>query len=221
VKRAALAAAFLILASLTSQARERRGAPAGDFDLYVLALSWSPGFCNSGGERREPEQCRTGARLGFVLHGLWPQYERGYPSFCEPQGRAPQRADLDAAAGLMPSRDLARYEWRKHGTCSGLAPSQYFSAAARAQSALAIPPRFGENDETATVLDVERAFAEANPGLRPDMMAIDCGKDDDGRSVLDEVRFCMSRDLKRFLPCPAEVERGGCRARFLAIPAMR
>jgi ribonuclease T2 len=56
----------------------------GQFDFYVLALSWSPGFCENSGSRSR--QCDSGRGLGFVTHGLWPQNEQGYPSFCEPSG---------------------------------------------------------------------------------------------------------------------------------------
>ncbi len=39
-------------------------APAA-FDYYVLTLSWSPGFCDTAGARKSPEQCGSG-----VWHGL-------------------------------------------------------------------------------------------------------------------------------------------------------
>ena len=57
----------------------------GDFDYYVLVLSWSPTHCSSdaGHGRGNDMQCRSGRPFGFVLHGLWPQYERGYPQACE------------------------------------------------------------------------------------------------------------------------------------------
>ncbi|MCZ7673246.1 MAG: hypothetical protein M5U34_42080 [Chloroflexi bacterium] len=46
----------------------------GDFDYYVLALSWQPAFCES--QSRKPE-CASQTRdrydaTNFVLHGLWP-----------------------------------------------------------------------------------------------------------------------------------------------------
>ena len=50
---------------------------AGDFDFYVFSLSWSPGFCDTGGAEKARDQCRAGAALGFVVHGLWPQYNAG------------------------------------------------------------------------------------------------------------------------------------------------
>jgi ribonuclease T2 len=225
--RCALAGTLLLgsqaLAGQAGFARDMRGAPAGDFDLYVLALSWSPGFCASGGADRAGDQCASGSGLGFVVHGLWPQYERGYPTYCGPQGRSPQRGDLDAVARVMPSVGLARYQWRKHGSCSGMAPSGYFQAVAAAFAKVTIPPAYrgGGPERPTEPLSVERAFAHANPGLRPDMIAVGCGRSDSGSTVLQEVRICLTRDLREFRPCPGDVERATCRARSIVVPEVR
>lgn len=104
--RFALALPLLLGLATTAQAqpRNQRGGEPGSFDFYVLALSWSPGFCELDGERdRNREQCAEGAGLGFVVHGLWPQHEQGYPSECGPAGRTPSRIALDQAKGLFPS----------------------------------------------------------------------------------------------------------------------
>ncbi|MCB1968558.1 MAG: ribonuclease, partial [Candidatus Accumulibacter sp.] len=52
------------------------------FDFYVLALSWSPAYCLIEGDRANKQQCAEERDLGFVVHGLWPQFESGYPEFC-------------------------------------------------------------------------------------------------------------------------------------------
>ena len=120
-----------------------RGAQApGEFDFYVLALSWSSSFCEATGDARGANQCEIGRKLGFVVHGLWPQFERGFPSDCGPAGRAPSRMALDDARGVFPDEGLARYEWRKHGTCSGKSPTDYFADVRRAKDSLVIPPQF-------------------------------------------------------------------------------
>lgn len=196
---------------------QRGGAP-GDFDFYVLALSWSPGFCELDGDRgRNREQCGDGAGLRFVVHGLWPQNERGYPSDCGPAGRTPSRIALEQAEGVFPTESLARYEWRKHGTCSGSSPSDYFRDVRCARDKIAIPPPLAkaERDQTWTAIDLERAFAAANPGLRPDMMSVACK-----RGVLQEVRICLTKDLRDFRTCQ-QVDRSGCRARDFTVVAPR
>lgn len=188
------------------------GAPGKGFDFYVLALSWSPGFCESVGGARD--QCEPGKGLGFVVHGLWPQYEQGFPSDCAGP-RAPSRIALERANGVFPDERLARYEWRKHGTCTGKSPSDYFADVARAREAVTIPAPFVRptRDQTFTPIDIERAFYDANPRLRPGMMAVACRRD-----VLEEVRICLSTDLREFHACP-EIVRRGCRQREITAPA--
>lgn len=216
-------ALMTVCAPASSASSEDRGGPAGNFDLYVLALSWSPGFCASGGSSRDRDQCRAGSDFGFVVHGLWPQSERSYPTYCQPEGRSPLRSDLDPVRSVMPSAGLARYEWKKHGTCSGLPPARYFASMADVFSRIRIPEAFQApgSDVEASALDIERAFAEANRGLRPDMTAVGCGRGPDGGPVLQDVRICLTRDLKGFTTCPPDVERGGCRARSIAVPQPR
>ncbi len=190
----------------------RSGAPASGFDFYVLALSWSPGFCDSVGGSHD--QCEPGKGLGFVVHGLWPQYERGFPSDCAGL-RNPSRMALERANGVFPDERLARYEWRKHGTCSGKSPSDYFADVSRARQAVTIPAAFVKpsGDQTFTPIDIERAFYDANPRLRPGMMAVGCR-----RNVFEEVRICMSKDLREFRACP-EVVQHDCRQREISVPA--
>jgi ribonuclease T2 len=203
----ALALSVCLAAPASAQdSREFRGGPPGDFHLYVLALTWSPGFCELEGERKGREQCEPGRDLGFTVHGLWPQFERGYPTQCGPPGRSPSRSALDEARGVFPDEGLARYEWRQHGTCSGKSPAEYFRDVRRAWERVSIPGRFRSmsREISMTPLEIERAFAEANPGLRPDMMAVACR-----RGVLQEVRICMDNDLRGFRRCP-DVDRSGC-----------
>ncbi len=99
---AALAAAALAGPTAPAVAQERGGTP-GVFDFYVLALSWSPTFCTLTGEQRGNPQCDAGKRLGFVVHGLWPQYDRGYPSECGAAPRSPSRIALEEAADVFPT----------------------------------------------------------------------------------------------------------------------
>jgi len=215
---AGLLSLWLVGGTAHAQFRHERGGTPGDFDFYVLALSWSPGFCEiDGGRGRNREQCAPGANLGFVVHGLWPQYERGYPSDCGPSGRTPSRMVMDEAQGLFPTESLARYQWRKHGSCSGSSPADYFADVRRARAAVSIPPAFAGDvaERDWTVLDLERAFVAANPGLRTDMMSVACR-----RGMLEEVRICFSKDLRGFRSC-GEVDRSGCRARDIRVNAVR
>ena len=76
---------FAISAFGTASAQDRRQNAPGEFDFYVLALSWSPSFCEAAQERGglgKSQQMQCGGRpYSFVVHGLWPQNERGFPPF--------------------------------------------------------------------------------------------------------------------------------------------
>jgi ribonuclease T2 len=121
---------------------------------------------------------------------------------------------LEAAKGLFPTEGLARHEWRRHGSCSGKSPQEYFADVRRARAAITIPSEFDQltQEREASPLDVQRAFTQANPQLRPGMMAVQCA-----RGFLQEVRICMSADLRDFRPCP-DIVRNACKAQSIKIP---
>ncbi len=213
----ALAGALCLLAfSLAAHSAEAqgRGGQAGDFDFYVLSLSWSPSYCADAGERADRMQCGTGKAFAFVTHGLWPQYERGFPSDCRVTGRNPTRAQVDGILDIMPSPGLVRHEWRKHGTCSGLDPASYFGQVRAAYDKVVIPDALKSADEERDMspADIERAFVDANRGMKPSGIAVAC-KD----GALQEVRICMTEGLD-FRPC-AEVDRKACRSSRISVPA--
>lgn len=165
---------------------------AGDFDYYVLALSWTPNWCAAEGDARRDARCERGAGLGWGLHGLWPQYEQGWPSYCRTTHRDPTRAETAAMGQFMGSSGLAWHQWQKHGRCSGLSAQDYFIASARAMGKVKLPAVFGDLDKSVKLPAkvVEEAFLEANPGLTRDMVTVTC-KD----RAVQEVRVCMTRDL--------------------------
>lgn len=193
-----------------------RADTAGEFDFYVLALSWSPTYCKQEGASASRHQCDVATPFRFIVHGLWPQYERGYPESCP---GAPTRIDRDIAVSMediMPSHNLVFHEWRKHGTCSGLSPEAYFDLTREAFEKITIPGAFRTLTKRgkAAPATVEKAFRLANPGLTEDAMAVTC---DQGE--LEEVRICLSRDLE-FRACQ-EVDRKSCRAGSLFVPPPR
>lgn len=212
---AASLAALALFGAAQANAQERRGARPGDFDYYLLSLSWSPAFCDGEGQYKARNQCAVGRGHGFVVHGLWPQYKQGFPTECG-MGTQPSRIALDGARGVYPEEGLARYQWRKHGACSGLSPTDYFSTVRRAREQVKIPPAFQKpNDvQTWTVVDLERAFIAANPGMRADHISVSCRK-----GQLSEVRICFTKDGRGFESCP-NLGRGACRGRdFTVLPA--
>jgi len=165
----------------------------GTFDYYVMALSWSPTYCELHPD--EEEQCAHKG-YGFVLHGLWPQYENGGgPENCKTTDE-PARKTVDRAVAFMPTRSLVDHEWRAHGACTGLGPDGpdgYFGLADRAFAAVKIPPELQAPKQPVktTTDDLQAAFARANPGLEDDMLTLHCS-----RGHLFEVRVCLDKDLK-------------------------
>jgi ribonuclease T2 len=199
-------------------AQDRRQNQPGQFDFYVLSLSWSPSYCAANAERpfRRPDpQC--GPRpFSFVVHGMWPQYERGFPEFCQVPSPRLYRNIVTSMLDLMPSPRLVYHEWDRHGTCSGLSASAFFDTVRKARAVVKIPSQYIDLQSPLTVTpdQVEDAFVEANPGLMRDGIAVTCG----GRR-LDEVRICLSRDLQ-FRGCP-ETDRRSCRRDRLVMPPVR
>ncbi len=177
------------------------GEPSGEFDYYVLSLSWSPTWCALEGDARDSPQCDR--PLGWILHGLWPQYHRGYPAHCPTAERPPSRAMTAAMADIMGTPGLAWHEWNKHGVCSGLSAPDYFALSRRAYEQVNRPEVLRKL-ETAVTLPaslIEEAFLKANKDLTPDMVTITCR---DGR--IQEARLCLSRDLNP-VPCGQDVVR--------------
>jgi len=183
---------FALLAALMAGPTFADGEKAGDFDYYVMSLSWSSAWCEMEGDARDDPQCDIGRGLTFVLHGLWPQYENGWPKYCRTGQRDPARSETAAMADIMGGAGLAFYQWKKHGRCAGLSSADYFATARRAYGSVTIPPVFAKMSKTLKVPAsvIEGAFLESNPGLKPDQITITC-KD----GYIQEVRVCLTPDL--------------------------
>ncbi len=220
MRRLAFAALAVLLATLGAVAAARAAGPptaTAPFDYYVMALSWSPGFCDLGGERRSPRQCAPGAGYGFVVHGLWPDNRFGPdPADCDP-GADVSPADLAAARGLYPADSLAAYEYRKHGTCSGLDAADYFAAVRLVRDGIVIPPALqGVRSWRRMAPEaIRQAFIDANANMRPDNIAVTCA-----RGQLVDVRICVSKNLRAFATCP-QVARNSCRRDSILVAPLR
>ena len=165
---------WLVVLLLWGGLARAEGEPAGAFDYYVLSLSWSPTWCALEGDTRGSEQCETD--YGWILHGLWPQYHRGYPSYCPTSAPPPSRARTRDMADIMGSGGLAWHQWKKHGSCSGLSAEDYFALSREAYERVTRPELLRRLEEPVTLPAtlIEDAFLEANSGLEPDMITITC-----------------------------------------------
>ncbi len=190
----------------------------GRFDFYILALSWSPSYCEASRERNgRPDQAQCGPRpYSFVVHGLWPQRERDFPSFCQVPAPRLGRDIVNEMLELMPSPRLVYHEWDRHGTCSGLSQDAFFANVRKARAGVKIPDRFVAIASPLMVTpdEVADAFIAANPGLSRDGLAIACDS-----KRLNEIRICLNKDLS-FRNCN-EVARRTCRRDRVVMPPVR
>lgn len=184
------------------------GERAGAFDYYVLSLSWSPNWCAYEGDARGSDQCDARHDHGWILHGLWPQFHRGYPSFCKTPERAPSRRMTADMADIMGTSGLAWHQWKKHGTCTGLSAPAYYALSRKAYAQVVRPPVFRKLDRTVRLPAsvVEEAFLQSNPDMERDGITITCRS-----GHIQEARICLSRSLDP-VPCGQDVVRD-CTAR--------
>lgn len=177
------------------------GEKAGEFDYYVLALSWSPNWCAIEGDAKQSPQCDAREDHGWILHGLWPQFHRGWPSYCRTTERAPSRTMTADMADIMGTSGLAWHQWKKHGTCSGLSAQGYFDLSRAAYTSIERPQILRKLDKSVRLPAhlIEEVFLKENPGLSPDGLTITCKQ-----GYIQEARICLSRDLEP-VPCGRDV----------------
>jgi ribonuclease T2 len=218
VSRLLVSLTLILVSAATAAAQDRRQNAPGEFDFYVLSLSWSPSFCEAASERgnsgRSQTQCER--PFSFVVHGLWPQYERGFPEYCQRPSPRLARNIMTSMLDLMPAPGLIFNEWDKHGTCSGLGERAYFETIRKARAAVKIPEEFLQLSEQKTISPdaVEAAFIKVNPGLSNAAVSVTCSS-----RRLSEVRVCMSKDLQ-FRACE-EIDRRACRRDEVVMPPVR
>ena len=211
------------VAALPAQAQRPAAAgqnQPGDFDYYALVLSWSPSYCSGEGSGRNDPQCGPNRPYAFVLHGLWPQYTRGFPESCRTTFNPfVPRPVINGMLDIMPSPNLAIHEYRKHGTCSGLEPRPYFDTARKLFDKIKIPEIYRTLDRplVTPVGDITKAFLAANPGLKPDMMGIACKRP----NRMQEIRFCFSKEGE-FKSCGSNERQDRlCRSPSVYLPPVR
>jgi ribonuclease T2 len=195
-----LFAAFLL--SAVAQKHDAPPSPPGQFDYYLLSLSWSPQYCAEMGDDPSDPQCAPGGHFAFVVHGLWPENQKGLnPRTCSPA--KPLDAQTEKSAlDIMPSQQLIVHEWGAHGTCSGLAPAEFFRLTRTAWQKVKIPAKY-QGPKTALAVPVKefrQDLIDATPGLKSENFALYC----DGR-FLREVRVCMDKSLN-FRACGERVK---------------
>jgi ribonuclease T2 len=193
---------MVLLAAVSATAQPRQPA----FDYYLLNLSYAPDFCAQPAGNRDPRECGAGRRVGFIVHGLWPQAETGRgPERCG-SARPVSRDVVRAMLNYIPTESLIQHEWTNHGTCSGLSAAEYFAAVRKARDAVTIPGDLKEAGREVRLRpsDIEARFAAANPRFPKEAFRVTCYRDGE----LQEVRICFGKDLS---PRACGASAGACR----------
>ncbi len=214
-------AIFLLVVNLSLVPAAQADAPKlGWFDYYVLALSWSPSYCAGETGQTDIQQCAPGRRFAFVIHGLWPQYAKGWPEYCATnEGWIPQKL-IDGMMDVMPSKKLIIHEWKKHGTCSGLSQADYFNSVRQIFGGLRIPARYLSPQAPVMVTPAQLVtdFVKTNTALTADMLSVQCGNAT-GQSRLSELFVCVNK-AGGFTSCGAS-EKRQCRAKTIVMPPVK
>jgi ribonuclease T2 len=209
---------FALIAALSVSAypASSKDEKAGEYDYFVLSLSWSPNWCAIEGDAKNSPQCAQDSGNGWIMHGLWPQFHRGFPSYCRTVERAPSRGMTSAMADIMGTSGLAWHQWKKHGVCTGLSAADYYALSRRAYGLVERPAIFRKLGRSVKLPAsvVEEAFLKANPTMEPDGITITCR---DGH--IQEARICLSRNLNP-VPCGQDVVRD-CRMKDAVFDPLR
>lgn len=248
--RSGFAAALLCVAALAFPAASADKCPddkaRGGPGEWMLALSWQPAWCEVITKNRALPECMrsySGVRA-LTLHGLWPQWGE-YCKVVPGQIRAACAKDRCALAPLslapetetlladvMPgsASRLDRYQWTKHGSCSGLAPEAYFRTAAKlveAARASALGKLLGDRvGKTVRRSELCAAFAKEFGKDKPGALLFSL-KETKGRAYLTEVWVslkgedgtALALDAGHVAPLPkGDCDRPGDKAFFIDPP---
>jgi ribonuclease T2 len=194
------------------------GNAPGNFDFYVISLSWAPGFCATPAGSKDPGECSPQRHFAFVLHGLWPQFEQnGSPENCS--NETVDDAIVQSMLNIMPSPSLVKHEWSKHGTCSGLSPKEYFEEATDAFESIKIPSAY-QKPATALTLSpgkITEDFVTSNQAFGEQGFTVACSSN--GR-YLQEVRACLTKDMEG-RACNREVQQEACKSNQVILRPVR
>jgi ribonuclease T2 len=205
----------LVFLTVAGAAHRRKGKSAAAFDYYLLSLSWAPDFCAGPGGNKDPLECAPGRRLGFVVHGLWPQSNMGRPPENCGSVAPVSAAIVSIMLNYMPGQSLIQHEWTTHGSCVGVSADQYFASVRQARDSVHIPAQLTSPTQTLSesAAQIEDQFAAANPGFPKSAFRATCvnGK-------LQEARVCLDKNLK---PQPCTATAGECTAPVMTILSPR
>jgi ribonuclease T2 len=209
--------ACLLTAGLgQAKPRKKKSSNTGQFAYYMLVLSYAPDFCAQSQGNKSSQECGAGRKVGFVVHGFWPQGEtsRG-PENCGPASPVSQ-AIVQATLSYIPTASLIQHEWATHGTCSGLSAQDYFAALRKARDSVKLPPDLDQPSQNVqtTAVKIESEIAAANSSVPATAIRTSCYRNNE----LQDVRVCFTKDLAT-RPCGPSA--GECTAPSITLLPVR
>ena len=206
----------LILPGIADAQRRKRASTSPQFSYYLLVLSYAPDFCDQPQGNKNPQECGSGRRIGFVVHGLWPQGDtsRG-PENCGP-ARPVSQAIIQPTLKYIPTESLIQHEWATHGTCSGLDAAAYFAALRKARDSVTLPVELNQPSQKLefSPAQIESKITAVNPSFPKAAFRTSCYRDGE----LQEVRVCLNKDLS---PRACGLSAGECSAPAVMVLPVR
>ena len=191
---AVLLACLILAVPASARSKKKKPAASPKFDYFMLVLSYAPDFCAQPTGNKDPRECGAGRKIGFIVHGLWPQGEtaRG-PERCGNASPVSQ-VIIQATLNYIPTESLIQHEWTTHGSCSGMNAADYFAALRKARDAVKLPPDLDQASQQVQLspAQIEAKVAAANPAYPKTAFRTSCYSKD---KELQEVRICLNKDL--------------------------
>jgi ribonuclease T2 len=187
----ALLASLVVPSAASSRHKSYSQASApGEFDYYLLALSWAPNFCAT--HPGNANECGSGRHRAFVVHGLWPQGERGRLDQPCQHGSPVAQDVVQYALNFYPDAGLVQHEWQCHGRYSGLSARDYFTAVGRAFQSLHVPSDLAAlpTDTQENSVNLIHEFEQSNSAPQGSFVS-SCHAGE-----LVAVEACFTKDLK-------------------------
>ncbi|KAJ1686241.1 hypothetical protein LUZ63_017631 [Rhynchospora breviuscula] len=187
---------------------------AQEYDFFYFVQQWPRSFCNTNQGCCYPTYGKPPSDFG--IHGLWPNYNNSsYPTYCDPNNTF----DINEVQGLVfslrakwpslkcPRSDSSRFwqlQWMKHGTCSVLSQSDYFSAALQLKAVtnilqcLQLAGIWPDDRRYTTLTSVVSAIQNCVGHT----IYVQCNRDIRGRHQLYQVYICVNQTGTGLIDCP-------------------
>ncbi|MCV6636827.1 hypothetical protein [Candidatus Albibeggiatoa sp. nov. NOAA] len=212
----------VVMAALSAPVLAEPKFKSGEFDHYVLALSWLPAFCELHGRKPEcrKQTAKDYSASHFSLHGLWPsrKQRQGY-GYCDMDSytfkqyksmawcKMPKldlskttRNELKQSMPASVQGCLQRHEWYKHGTCTTMSADQYYKRSNdlldmvnQSQFAKLVSQNVGKYVQRKDLLN---AFSQEFGKNNRNYLTLHCKKVGN-TSLLSEIRLYLAKPLKQ------------------------